>query len=499
MNRLTQNHWTLIVMVVPLFVCSEVHAQLLVQAGAGTLFGSTDGGLSVTSYRASSQMTAGVEYVDGRILPGASETFKLHDGSTVIAGTQSIGLSDQTTGIGLSMIGVGLRKTSKHSSLQFFTGAIGAGYYLGFANASIPSHVGAGILFQHEFSLASSLPIYGHVHLGLLVKFISALRTGSLNVSSLDVVAGGQRTAAESVGYQYHNNAKTVVDTGLLNNTRFLNAALITRYREVSLYGSHQDYYLSPTTVRADNLGINFTHSFLTLNSGVNQSAGIVRVLGENAGVGVTFWRLIENSTWYHTPHQELLAHTINERISPRITLTENISQSAGHNSFSGGGSLALNRLQLSLIRSVTFLLTGQYQNVTALSVSIRIHDSVVSAQSVVDPLGRTRWIASGDNYLQGNLPGFATHGNGSSGRYVIAGRCLQDQTALEGCSIVIDGQTVISNSHGEFELRRKKNKAVPVAVDLNSFTAPGNFEVLSAPAMAVPGESIQVIVRRTE
>jgi len=143
---------------------------------------------------------------------------------------------------------------------------------------------------------------------------------------------------------------------------------------------------------------------------------------------------------------------------------------------------------------------TVGYQSVTSGSISIRIGSLVVNAQAAADPYGRTLWSSWSESYTQTGLRipegrGYVAHD--SHGKYLIAGKCLEDGRAVEGCAVLIGKEVVYSNRLGEFELRVKKCVPVQIVTDLDDFTATGTWEVVSAPATAKPGDPVVIVVAR--
>jgi hypothetical protein len=77
------------------------------------------------------------------------------------------------------------------------------------------------------------------------------------------------------------------------------------------------------------------------------------------------------------------------------------------------------------------------------------------------------------------------------------------DGAPVEGAAILVGREVVYSNDSGEFMLRIRKPKEIPLRVELNEFLTAGTFEVLKSPQTAKPqpeeqAQKVEVIVRRS-
>ncbi len=121
-----------------------------------------------------------------------------------------------------------------------------------------------------------------------------------------------------------------------------------------------------------------------------------------------------------------------------------------------------------------------------------------------VDPLGKVRYTTYATSY--GYRAMSASPGASSSGgffRYLVSGRVVDvDGHPLEGAAVRIGGDLAFTNSEGAFSVRVRKDQALPFAVLLDEFVAPGRYQVESAPDRVLPaldGEEklYDIIVRR--
>ena len=213
-------------------IAGSARGQIQVDAGVSTLYGGAAGGLGFTTYTNGGQQYAGVAFLNGRIVPGAWDEFVFH-GYDLTAGSQGLGFSMDGAGVGLSLVGVSIRKTStdKRTRVVLFAGATGAGYFLPFASATLPSHIGLGGLFEREFKLSAK---------------------NRVRFSSLDLIAGGQRTAAQGFSFSRSDSFKLVGSAGLLNNSKYANGSASWKpVKRLTIFADHVDYF-SPIRVRGE-------------------------------------------------------------------------------------------------------------------------------------------------------------------------------------------------------------------------------------------------------
>jgi hypothetical protein len=146
---------------------------------------------------------------------------------------------------------------------------------------------------------------------------------------------------------------------------------------------------------------------------------------------------------------------------------------------------------------------TVPFQKVLNITLAFQLpHGTSLNLATVAAPNGGTKWSAYAGTYVQAPWLPAASSGRGT-GRariagYVVTGRVV-DAYGVEvtGAAIVVNGATTYTGTDGKFVARIKKNETVNVVIDLEDFTAPGTWEVVSAPASAVPGTEIEITVRR--
>jgi protocatechuate 3,4-dioxygenase beta subunit len=116
-----------------------------------------------------------------------------------------------------------------------------------------------------------------------------------------------------------------------------------------------------------------------------------------------------------------------------------------------------------------------------------------------LEPTGKLKWATFGDQYLTGPM------GETSNGatliptfeKFVISGRVTDAQGApVFGAAVKVGKALLFSDSDGLFEVR-VKNRPLPVTVDVQDFSAPGQWKVVTCPSSATPGESILITVAK--
>ena len=72
--------------------------------------------------------------------------------------------------------------------------------------------------------------------------------------------------------------------------------------------------------------------------------------------------------------------------------------------------------------------------------------------------------------------------------RYVVRGR-VQDETGnpVEGAALLVGQELVITNTAGEFLVRRKTAGILPLQIVLAEFLNPASFRVIAAPRTVMP------------
>ena len=204
---------------------------------------------------------------------------------------------------------------------------------------------------------------------------------------------------------------------------------------------------------------------------------------------------------------------TVREKISPRLSIYEGVSNSGNTNNMVWGVQIFSNRLTLNLENNVYYSpLAGafngkQYSQAWTINVGLPLIRGIrVHANTYVDPTGKMRYTswADGIGFSRGSeqIPQSSTSAITSIGSYVVRGRVQDvDGKPIWGIAVQVDGQSGFSDSNGEFFLRFSHSDSYPVAVLPDRSLNRSDYEVVQAPATATSqpehsAEPLIIIVR---
>ncbi len=200
---------------------------------------------------------------------------------------------------------------------------------------------------------------------------------------------------------------------------------------------------------------------------------------------------------------------TVREKISPRLSLYEGISNSGNTNNLLWGVQIFSNRLTLNLENNVYYSpLAGafngkQYSQAWTVNVGLPLVRGIrVHADTYIDPTGNMRYTtwADGIGFSRGGeqIPQSGSAPITSIGSYIVRGR-VQDTNGepIWGVAVQVDGQMGFSDSSGEFFLRFSHSDTYPVAVLLDRSLNRNDYEIVTAPTTATsqPEQSAAPIV----
>jgi len=209
-----------------------------------------------------------------------------------------------------------------------------------------------------------------------------------------------------------------------------------------------------------------------------------------------------------------LLLLTGEEKVNPRLSLRQTLTQGSGIHTLGWGGGFLSNPLSLDIDYQTIFSpVAGAFGGrafVQAWTVNLRLQMPKgigFHYQTFVDPFGKFRYTA----FLSG--VGYNGEGAGAKapsalpanlGRYVIRG-VVRDERGqpVWGIAIQIDGQFVYSDDMGEFFIRVPRRSEYPLKIANDRCLSGGPWEIVSAPTrvMAEPAasaKSVQFVVRRS-
>jgi hypothetical protein len=236
---------------------------------------------------------------------------------------------------------------------------------------------------------------------------------------------------------------------------------------------------------------------------------------GTNFYVGRRFGKLLEANTNYFASksqggeRQTILSGTVRENVSPRISLLQLISRTAGQTTFAFGGDFTSNRM---LFRAdyqnvyLPFRPDHPFEQALALNVAFRVAGPFqITAASNVAPDGHLRYTFGASTYLY-RLSGMVLNSNSDSfsiAKYIVQGMVKDDQDGpVEGAALHIANQIAYTDSTGHFMVRFSKHGPFSISIAPEEFITTGMYAVVSAPSQ-VRAESedsardINIVVRR--
>jgi hypothetical protein len=186
---------------------------------------------------------------------------------------------------------------------------------------------------------------------------------------------------------------------------------------------------------------------------------------------------------------------TVRETLNARLNLSQVITRSQGQTTVSYGGTMVSNAASVTAEYQTVFLpflAAGpqQFKQVLVLGLHLQLpHAIQFQVDTSVAPTGKVRYTTYATSY--GYRAMSVSPGASSSGgffRYIVNGRVVDvDGQPLEGAAVRIGSDLAFTNSQGSFNVRLRKDQAVPFVVALEEFVLPGRYEVVSAPNRVVP------------
>jgi len=225
----------------------------------------------------------------------------------------------------------------------------------------------------------------------------------------------------------------------------------------------------------------------------LGEAAWLSRQLTRRLEAGVNYYR----SQTPQVKASSVVSGILRETLSPRIGLLQLISSSNGQRTVSFGGNYLSNRFSIGLDYQTVYVpfLAQPFKQGMGVTLQLRPFGGIeLNGQTFLGPDGRTRYTASGSSMLyQGSR---LLGGNGSGtyrlARYIIRGRVVDDQgLPIGGAAVRIDSEVLLTNSAGQFFVRKKRAGNYSIAVAFDQFLSPARFELLSCPdfALAQPEE----------
>lgn len=440
------------------------------QGGASSLFNAEGG--SVTLYTADTNSTLGIGVSNGRLVAGANTEF-LYRGWDVTAGDKSIFLTTQQLGLSSVVRGFEAHRRSGDSTLAVFGGAVGQAYSTPYFSGVTAKQFGSGVMFTHKLA--------------------------HWDLSTVEAWTSGKATALE--GASFHWRGFQLQGTaGLLEGRKYLISQSTWRLSHASFDAGRQTFIWQAQRSTVTSVNVSAWYGPLTAHASAYRSS-LAR--GENAGVGLRLGRFTMRGDSFWSK-QRVLSGSVYEQFTRHWSLAQFITRSGGSTSVNFGASYTSNLVTASVGWQEAFIPFGSvpFQKVLSVTLAFQLpHGTSLNLATVAAPNGGVRWSSYGGTYVQAPwLP--ATKSGGSFSRKIrgfeIRGRVLdQFDSPVCGAAIVVNGVTVYSDLQGQFVARVKRNESVDLIVDVDSFTAPGTWEVVATPASAAPNAPIEIVVRR--
>lgn len=143
------------------------------------------------------------------------------------------------------------------------------------------------------------------------------------------------------------------------------------------------------------------------------------------------------------------------------------------------------------------------FMRALTLTIRLAIGNATADIGTVVDPFGRVTYTAAGSTYLYlgdmaSGIQPISLDLNGN----VIRGTVKDENGApVDGAALDFGGVLTTTDSRGEFFVRTKSRRAMPLRVAFDDFLAVGNYELVSAPPTVTPvdeshAEPVRIVLR---
>jgi len=210
-------------------------------------------------------------------------------------------------------------------------------------------------------------------------------------------------------------------------------------------------------------------------------------------GHNVTSWLDAELFVLQSRPQTRNVTTTpilsLRERVSPRVGLMQQITVADGRPRIQFGGNLLTPIGEFGVDYTVVhqpFQPFSPFRSAITLMARLQLGRYSTNFGTYVQPDGTVDYAASGSTFLyMGALGGVQPQrvGGGGIARYIVRGRVLDEvRQPVEGAAIDFDGETVFTNSRGEFLLRLRQPRRLVPQVLLNDFLLPGRWQVTAVP-----------------
>ncbi len=320
-------------------------------------------------------------------------------------------------------------------------------------------------------------------------------------------VSGVLTNSPERVGVNLHLNVQPRRSFQFsIGHDNLLSPTLIDNQeaQRVSL-----DSFNASGSIKGFHLGGGMSYSKSGLLTARTENFGVSRKVRSNIMASGQLMRIENNSQ-----ATNILIGTVQEKITPRLTLNQGVSSQMNNHSFTWGAHWIGNQFTIGIQQDVLYTpLAGgfngkPYTSLWTVNLLMQLpHSLRVHADSFIDPSGKVRyttWVDGIGMSRNGEpLPHSPGLPNANFARFVVSG-IVQDEQGkpVWGIAVQVDGESAFTDNTGHFFLRFRKGLTYPVAVLPGRGLNPQYYEVVQAPVSATAetedmAHDIFIVVRR--
>jgi hypothetical protein len=200
----------------------------------------------------------------------------------------------------------------------------------------------------------------------------------------------------------------------------------------------------------------------------------------------------------------------LRERLSPRVSLMQQVILQRGAPRMQFGGSLLTSVGEIGIDYQIVhqpFAPFDPFRSAISLTARLQLGRYSTSLGTFVQPDGRVDYAANAGTFLYLGEFGVQPQrigGGGGIARYLVRGRVVDEAgEPVEGAAVALGNETVFTNSRGEFSLRSRRPERYRLEVRLDEFLLPGAWQLRSAPAEVTAlaeehAESAEIVLQRS-
>lgn len=526
-------------------IAASAHAQVFkVQGGESTLLNAQGG--SVEFKAPNYDGSVGLGYYDGQFRFGGDTRYQFH-GYTMLAGDEAIPFTLPTDVFDpshyFSARGIGAMRKDDDSRFYAFAGTTSTWLGTGFFNAA-SSDRPAGIFF-YERDWSRNLKFFSRNIASNTQTSLQGVEWTAkkwLKTALAGGVGSNQKYFASSLDAETHKLAfkasyvltgdefhRVTVISPLASEVNKGNVQLLYRPNQYFSLTTGHENILEPLIIggpmqqaSVNQLSSDFHVERFYFGSGLFSSSALGRSSrGENLYVGRRFGQRFEaNLNYFESQPQSsgttllgekttIVSGSVRENFSPRFSLLQLVSRTAGQTTYAFGGDFTSNRFQIQADYQNVYLPfrpTNPFEQALALNVMARVAGPMqLTAAPNVAPDGHIRYSFGASTYLyrqRGMAVNAISQDSFSISKYVIQGFVKDEQgEPVEGAALHVGREIAYSDSSGHFQLRCSKRGPYGVTINPDEFLTNAAYEVVSAP-LQVRAEAddsatdIQIVVR---